>query len=143
MVHPIDRAVGESVRLYRVMVGLSQEQLAERLGVSFQQVQKYENGVNRISASTLYRITLILGVPVEALFEFAEWRNVPPQMFEKETLVLLREFARVGDKKTRANIVRFVKSLEGAAASKPKATGYRARRERGNVIRLPCRQLPS
>src|SRR5436305_13608074 len=65
----IDRHVGERVKMRRIMVGLSQGQLGEKLGITFQQIQKYEKGANRIGASRLYRTELILEVPVSNFFE--------------------------------------------------------------------------
>jgi transcriptional regulator with XRE-family HTH domain len=67
--HPVDRHVGHVLRLRRRALGLSQKAVAARLGVTFQQVQKYERGDNRISASTLHCLTLILDLPVTAFFD--------------------------------------------------------------------------
>ena len=70
-IHPIDRLVGQRVRLLRLDKGMSQTALAAALGLTFQQVQKYERGTNRISASKLFEISKALGVDVAALFEDA------------------------------------------------------------------------
>ncbi len=67
--NPVDVHVGRRVRMRRVLIGLSQEKLGEQLGLTFQQVQKYEKGSNRISASRLYQIAHILGVPVSFFFD--------------------------------------------------------------------------
>jgi transcriptional regulator with XRE-family HTH domain len=67
--HPVDRHVGQVLRLRRRALGLSQQAVAARLGVTFQQVQKYERGANRISASALHGLTLILDLPVAAFFD--------------------------------------------------------------------------
>lgn len=67
--NPIDVHVGRRVRLFRSIAGLSQEALAERLGITFQQVQKYERGSNRISASRLYDMSSALDKPVSAFFD--------------------------------------------------------------------------
>ena len=64
-IHPTDSHVGKRVRIRRLMLGLSQSELAEALGLTFQQVQKYEKGANRISASRLQQIAQILRMPVE------------------------------------------------------------------------------
>ena len=69
MGHPVDVHVGSRVRQRRWILGITQQALAEELGVTFQQVQKYEMGVNRISASRLWAIARLLGVPVEFFFE--------------------------------------------------------------------------
>jgi transcriptional regulator with XRE-family HTH domain len=62
--NPIDRHVGARVRMRRLLVSMSQEKLGEALGITFQQIQKYEKGANRIGASRLQQIAKILGVPV-------------------------------------------------------------------------------
>src|SRR6202140_2944598 len=69
--HPTDKYVGSRVRMRRLMLGLSQAQLGEALGITFQQVQKYEKGTNRISASRLQGISQILQVPIEFFFDGA------------------------------------------------------------------------
>ena len=69
MRHPVDVHVGKRVRHRRWMVGMTQQQLAERVGIKFQQIQKYETGMNRISASRLWDISAALGVPVSFFFE--------------------------------------------------------------------------
>ena len=66
---PVDAHVGSRIRLRRKLLGLSQQQLAQRLGLTFQQVQKYERGVNRVSASKLYETALVLEAPVTHFFE--------------------------------------------------------------------------
>jgi len=70
--HPVDVHVGGRVRLRRVFLGYSQEKLANALGLTFQQIQKYERGANRISASKLYELSRILSVPVTYFFEGVE-----------------------------------------------------------------------
>src|SRR3546814_16642206 len=70
--HPVDVHVGGRVRLRRVFLGYSQEKLANALGLTFQQIQKYERGANRISASKLYELSRILSVPVTYYFEGVE-----------------------------------------------------------------------
>src|SRR5512138_763189 len=69
--NPVDKYVGSRVRMRRILVGMSQEKLGEALGLTFQQVQKYEKGTNRIGASRLQHIARHLGVPVEYFFEGA------------------------------------------------------------------------
>jgi transcriptional regulator with XRE-family HTH domain len=68
MPHPIDVTVGKRIRLRRVQLGLSQTELGKKLGVTFQQVQKYENGANRVSCSRLYEISTALDVPINFFF---------------------------------------------------------------------------
>lgn len=67
--HPVDVHVGSRIRALRLDRGLSQSALGDAVGVSFQQIQKYERGSNRVSASMLYRIAGVLGTEVQALFE--------------------------------------------------------------------------
>src|SRR5436853_4963170 len=69
--NPIDKHVGSRVRMRRMMLGMSQEKLGDALGLTFQQVQKYEKGTNRIGASRLQQISLILQVPISFFFEGA------------------------------------------------------------------------
>lgn len=66
--NPVDRHVGLRIRLRRSMLGLSQEKLAEELGITFQQVQKYEKGLNRVGASRLWDLSQVLGVPVDFFY---------------------------------------------------------------------------
>lgn len=73
--NPIDIHVGKRIRLRRNMLDYSQDKLAEALGVTFQQVQKYERGANRISASRLYNLSLVLGVPVQFFFDDYQSEN--------------------------------------------------------------------
>jgi transcriptional regulator with XRE-family HTH domain len=65
----VDRHVGNRVRMRRLLVGMSQEKLGELLGITFQQIQKYEKGSNRVSASRLYQISRVLGVPVQYFYD--------------------------------------------------------------------------
>ena len=70
--NPVDVHVGSRVRMQRMLIGMSQEKLGEALGLTFQQVQKYEKGTNRIGASRLYEIGAVLGVPIEYFFDGLE-----------------------------------------------------------------------
>ena len=108
-------------------MGLSQEKLAEAIGLTFQQVQKYECGMNRISAGRLYQLAEILGVPVAYFFEQmigAKNQNLAPGfadnkqedfasdlMQNKETLDLVRAYYSIHDPQIRKTIYRFVKSM--------------------------------
>ena len=67
--NPVDVHVGSRVRLRRMLLGMSQEKLGEHLGLTFQQVQKYEKGINRIGASRLFDLSQVLGVPVQFFYE--------------------------------------------------------------------------
>jgi transcriptional regulator with XRE-family HTH domain len=125
----IDVHVGSRVRLRRMMIGLSQERLGEKLGLTFQQVQKYEKGANRISASRLFRIAEVLDVPVAFFFDGLpsgrgegqaagfEEDSPAPYMLDfigtPEGLQLNRAFTHVADPAVRRRIVDLVKSLAG------------------------------
>ncbi len=86
--NPVDVYVGNRLRQRRMLMGLSQKQMAAELGVTFQQVQKYENGVNRISASRLWDISKILKAPVEYFFDGMDEdiRNQSPMMLHNGSL---------------------------------------------------------
>ena len=86
--NPIDIHVGSRIRLRRTMLGMSQEKLGESLGITFQQIQKYEKGTNRVSASKLHQIAVFLGVDISELFEgtgisqFANRVELSPEAYE-------------------------------------------------------------
>ncbi|MCK5931560.1 MAG: helix-turn-helix transcriptional regulator [Fulvimarina manganoxydans] len=123
--NPIDTHVGSRVRLRRTMLGLSQEKLGEALGITFQQVQKYEKGSNRIGASRLQRISEVLNVPVSFFFEDAPSSGQPTPGFAEssggdyvvdflsssEGLQLNRAFVKISDPKVRRRVVELVRSL--------------------------------
>ena len=122
--NPIDVHVGARVRLRRMTLGVSQEKLGEWLGLTFQQIQKYEKGVNRIGASRLFAISQRLGVPVQFFFdglsdeEITEVRRVEENSAPLIDLVSSAEgfqlnaaFARIQDAETRKRIVELVKTL--------------------------------
>ncbi|MBW3097650.1 helix-turn-helix domain-containing protein [Pseudohoeflea coraliihabitans] len=124
--NPIDVHVGSRVRLRRTMLGMSQEKLGEALGITFQQIQKYEKGTNRVGASRLQNISTILNVPVSFFFEdapsdvgtaqggMAEANSsnyVVDFLSSSEGLQLNRAFVKIGDPKVRRKIVDLVKVL--------------------------------
>jgi transcriptional regulator with XRE-family HTH domain len=114
---PIDQHVGERIRLRRTERGLTQEQLAEALDVSYQQVQKYETGANRISAGRLYEIARRLGVEVGYFFGglATDDENAPPPLEhggrQRAAIELVRKFAQIEDPEVRAAIAGLVKTL--------------------------------
>ena len=124
----VDRHVGSRVRMRRVMIGMSQEKLGDALGLTFQQVQKYEKGTNRISASRLQQIASILGVTIEYLYGGSEAEPQPqgfgekpaspyePDMMTTEGLKLLRAFHAIGDRKTRKAVLDLAQALAGGKA---------------------------
>ncbi len=123
--NPIDIHVGSRVRLRRTMLGMSQEKLGNALGITFQQIQKYEKGANRIGASRLQQIANVLTVPVAFFFEDApsgtqavtgmaeesSTTYVVDFLSSSEGLQLNRAFVKIGDPKVRRKIVDLVKSL--------------------------------
>jgi transcriptional regulator with XRE-family HTH domain len=127
--HPLDSHIGSRLRLRRNILGLSQERLAESLGLTFQQVQKYERGSNRISASRLYAISKLLNVPFGFFFEdMGEYslpsaenvtlhENANPDydadpMARQETLELVRNYYRL-DASERASVRNLIATLAG------------------------------
>ena len=125
--NPIDRHVGSRVRMRRMLIGMSQEKLGEALGLTFQQVQKYEKGTNRIGASRLHRIASVLGVPVEFFYEgaphssahqggFAEASSssyVSDFLSTGEGVQLVKAFLAIKDAKVRRKIVELITALAG------------------------------
>ena len=108
MKHPVDVHVGKRVRHRRWMVGMTQQQLAERVGIKFQQIQKYETGMNRISASRLWDISEALGVSVAFFFEGlgdipAESDAAMPGdiLADKEALELVRSYYAIPENQRR------------------------------------------
>lgn len=126
--NPIDIHVGARLRLRRTLLGLSQEKLGEAVGITFQQLQKYERGANRISASRLFNLAQVLNVPVTFFFD-----DLPPaddtvsgarvseptetdefeSMAKRETLELVRAYYRINDPAVRKRTFDLVKALGG------------------------------
>lgn len=116
---PIDVSVGARIRLARKTVRMSQQALAEAVGITFQQIQKYERGANRVSASTLVKIAQTLAVPVAELFGANDGaRGVTDELAallgEPGALELLRSYARL-PRRSRAALVAFLATLGKAA----------------------------
>jgi transcriptional regulator with XRE-family HTH domain len=123
--NPIDVHVGGRVRLRRMMLGMSQEKLGEQLGITFQQIQKYEKGTNRIGASRLQNIATVLSVPVGFFFDGAPGQGssgaadsksgsyVVDFLSSSEGLQLNRAFVRISDSKIRRRVVDLVRALAG------------------------------
>ena len=109
----IDEHVGERVRLRRILLGHSQEKLADRLGLTFQQVQKYERGSNRIAASRLYKLASILDVPVNFFFDGLDGGPTIAKdlEFSRRELQLVRNFRQILDGSLKEQIYQLVKSL--------------------------------
>ena len=129
--NPIDIHVGSRVRLRRMMLGMSQEKLGENLGITFQQIQKYEKGTNRIGASRLQHIARVLTVPVSFFFEDAPG-SVPMEpagtegmaespsanyvvdfLSSSEGIQLNKAFIRIKDAKLRRKVIELVRAMAG------------------------------
>jgi len=131
--NPIDKHVGSRVRMRRMMLNMSQEKLGDALGLTFQQVQKYEKGTNRIGASRLQQISQILQVPVSFFFDGAPHVPGAPRsdgvaeapspayvsdfLATSDGLALTKAFMRISDTKLRRRIVELVEQI--ATSEKP------------------------
>jgi transcriptional regulator with XRE-family HTH domain len=128
--NPIDKHVGSRVRMRRMMLSMSQEKLGDALGLTFQQVQKYEKGTNRIGASRLQQISHILQVPVSFFFEGAPSAGAPTVRADglsdapspayvsdflatSDGLALTKAFMRIDNAKLRRRIVDLVQQIAG------------------------------
>jgi transcriptional regulator with XRE-family HTH domain len=133
--NPVDVHVGSRVRLRRTLLGMSQEKLGDALGLTFQQVQKYERGANRIGASRLYDLSRVLDVPVSYFFE--EFADAPPAggaaetpgeayqpnpMMKRETLELVRAYLRIADPQIKRRVFELTKALAAAYPSTAEST---------------------
>lgn len=140
--NPIDVHVGSRVRLRRTLLGLSQEKLGEAVGLTFQQIQKYERGANRIGASRLYEFSRILDVPVSFFFDDMSERFKGPEpialggfadqpqpllepdpLTRRETLELVRAYYRIHDPQVRKRLFELTKSLGTAEEAEPPREG--------------------
>lgn len=127
---PVDKHVGQRLRVRRSLMGISQEKLAEAIGLTFQQIQKYERGTNRISAGRLFQFSKILEVPISYFYEqfdrgFDQENNVvglsdndqeefdsyDDVMKRKETLDLVRLYYSIKDPELRKDLLKFVKAM--------------------------------
>lgn len=137
---PIDVHVGSRVRLRRTLLGMSQERLGEALGLTFQQVQKYERGVNRVGASRLYDLSRVLDVPISFFFDdmpmgggsvsfaqrnhgvsepgqepFGAASGLPADLMQqRETLELVRAYNRIQDPAIRKRVFDLIKAMTPA-----------------------------
>lgn len=125
---PVDVTVGRNVRIWRMAKGLSQAQLAARLGVTFQQVQKYETGGNRIPTGRLVKLAAILGIPIAALFEGTSGVDPAQALLslvsDRRSFRLARAFAAIKDNTCRVSLVNMVEKI---AASVPQLEKRRRR----------------
>jgi transcriptional regulator with XRE-family HTH domain len=134
--NPVDVHVGGRVRLRRTLLGMSQEKLGDAVGLTFQQIQKYERGANRIGASRLYEFSRALDVPVSFFFDdipdvlktaegrFEVGMQDPPEdppgrdpMAKRETLELVRAYYRISSTRVRRRLFELTKALAGFAGN--------------------------
>lgn len=137
--NPVDIHVGARVRLRRTLMGMSQEKLGESIGLTFQQVQKYERGANRIGASRLFDLSRVLDVPVSFFFddmpaeaaaaridddedaatgeERATGGYEPDPMAKRETLELVRAYYKINDPSVRKRLFELTKAVANAAVA--------------------------
>jgi transcriptional regulator with XRE-family HTH domain len=124
--NPTDRHVGARVRMRRLMLDMTQTELADGLGLTFQQVQKYEKGTNRIGASRLQHIGEILQVPISFFFEGAaqagEFKGIEPKslfvsdfLASSEGVALVKAYMKIKDTKLRRCVVQLVEQLSPRA----------------------------
>lgn len=122
----VDGEIGSRIRLRRAMLGLSQKQLGDAIGLTPQQVQKYEKGINRIAASTLFGVAEALAVPMS--FFFDELLKSPGQgsdsayamlVGRRETLDLLRAYHRVDDPRLRQHFIDFIRQIARLGGASP------------------------
>ncbi len=124
MTNDIDLHVGKRLRRRRRLLGLTQQQLAESVGIRFQQIQKYECGANRVSASRLFELAESLDVPVQYFYEGLSKRDevngdeklAADVLSQKETVDLIRAYYRLGER-PRKRLLELAKSLEPEEAA--------------------------
>ena len=133
--NPIDVHVGSRVRLRRTLLGMSQEKLGDAIGLTFQQVQKYERGANRVGASRLFELSRVLDVPVSFFFDELDPETAeavpsvtagaaplspsggPDPMMRRETLELVRAYYRIPDQQLRRRLFDLTKAIANACAA--------------------------
>ena len=131
--HPVDVHVGGRVRMRRMMIGMSQDKLGDALGLTFQQIQKYEKGANRIGASRIFELASILEVPIQYFYDdftsktgrygFAEGEadSFMQLLRTPEGVQLCRYFSEIRDPKVRKRVLDLVKTLSENAAEEARA----------------------
>jgi transcriptional regulator with XRE-family HTH domain len=135
---PLDVMVGARIRIFRTQRGMSQSALAEKIGVAFQQVQKYEKGANRVGASRLSRIAAVLGISIGELFDSSEDRpgdsKSPFRLLAgRDAMRVLTAFSRMSDPRLRraiAHLVETVADQQPAAITSIALPAAATRRER-------------
>jgi transcriptional regulator with XRE-family HTH domain len=123
-----DIQIGESIRAHRLIIGMSQSDLASQLGVSFQQIQKYEKGMNRVGAGRLPQIARIFDIPISALFEANADTSpgksagaAPAKLIpDRNTLKLLTSFGGIAHRRVRHSLVDLIDAIAKSAAKSPR-----------------------
>jgi len=148
--NPVDVHVGSRLRLRRTLLGMSQEKLGEAIGLTFQQVQKYERGTNRVGSSRLFDLSRVLDVPVGYFFdemsedvakrspakrqggwsdrEQAKFEHERDPMVKRETLELVRAYYKIENEGLRKRLFEMTKALAAASAKETKAVKKRKKR---------------
>jgi transcriptional regulator with XRE-family HTH domain len=118
-----DHHVGARIRERRIMLGLSQQQLAQMIGVTYQQAHKYERGLNRISAGRLYEIAQVLGVPVSWFFDGLARADAPAEMTQRQRmcLELARNFAAIDNEKHQEALSQMARALASQSGESGRA----------------------
>ena len=125
MLIPIDVHIGKKLKMIRIMSGMSQNQIGELVGVTFQQIQKYEKGLNKISAGKLYELSQVFGKPISIFFNDyipdREYYNfeckkeqdqfVSDEVKNKEIVSLIKAFNKIAKSDTRKNVIALLRSL--------------------------------
>ncbi len=132
--NPVDIHVGSRLRLRRMMLGMTQNTLAKALDLSFQQIQKYERGTNRMGSSRLYQLSRILDVPIAYFFDGApkggtararrsgsgdsqaQSKSINPQA-KRETLLLVRAYTRIADPAVRKRLLEMARAMSKISKS--------------------------
>lgn len=111
--HPLDIIIGHQLRLRRKMMGMSQADIAKHCGITFQQIQKYENGVNSLSARRLYELSQLLQVSPLYFYEPYQVGESPPltDMLTAQTIHLVQDFTIISSEKIRHSIAAFVRAV--------------------------------
>ena len=136
--HPVDAFVGNKLRARRIMLGLSQDSIGRAIGVTFQQIQKYERGINRMGSSRLYEVGKLLTVPIAYFFEGYEQKKGDGSIYNagmaeendgfehekissRETLELIRAYYSIKDEKVRKRFSDLLKSMVEQETQTPKS----------------------
>jgi len=136
MAHPVDTHVGKRLRLRRTLLGMSQDVLGKMIGVTFQQVQKYERGINRIGSSRLYDFSKLLDVPVNFFFDGYEGETegdvygslneggaapfAEEKLINRETLELAKAYHKIKNDNVRKQALELIKALANSSTSSDK-----------------------